>query len=187
MRVTKVQMMLCYVFFKLSKLTYFRKCTTILQEYSKFTFLFCFWGIILDSSGWEVFASSSFLRCSIPSKCVFLLPTLSLQRRNCSGSFKIIFNIWKWLLLITSWISMKHFHFLPGALVPILIIQPYSLHFSFQDGLGSDSFHSPWTQEYSYLFCLENKANQKIILLNFWSCPFCYKSCLIFTNTNPLN
>lgn len=96
-------------------------------------------------------------------------------------------NIWKWLLLITSWISMKHFHFLPGALVPILIIQPYSLHFSFQDGLGSDSFHSPWTQEYSYLFCLENKANQKIILLNFWSCPFCYKSCLIFTNTNPLN
>lgn len=173
--------MLCYVFFKLPKLTYFWKCTTVLHEYLKFTFLFCFWGIILDSSGWEVFASSSFLPCSIPSKCVFLLQTLSLQWRNFSGSFKLIFNIWRWLLLI---ISMKPLHFLPGALVPILIIQPYSLHLSFQGGLGSISFHSPWTQEYSYLFCLENKANQKIILLNFWSCSLFYKSCLIFTNTN---
>lgn len=54
---------------------------------------------------------------------------------------------------------MKYLHFLPGALVPILTIQPYSLHFSFQDGLGSDSLHSAQTQEYSYLFCLENKAN----------------------------
>lgn len=120
----------------------------------------------------------------MPSKCVFLLQTLSLQWRNFSGSFKLIFNIWTWLLLITSWITMKPLHFLSGALVPILIIQPYSLHFSFQGGLGSDSFHSPWTQEYSYLFCLENKANQKIILLNFWSRSLFYKSCLIFTNTN---
>lgn len=118
---------------------------------------------------------------------VFSSYKLSLQWRNCSDSFNIIFHIWKWLLLITSWTSMKHLHFLPGALVPILIIQPCSLHFSFQDGLGSDSFHSPWTQEYSYLFCLENKANRKIILLNLWSCPFCYKPCLIFTNTNPRN
>lgn len=77
MRVTKSQMMLHYAFFKLPKLTYFWKCTTILHEYSKFTFLFCFWGIILDSSGWEVFASSSSLALSRQN--VFSSDKLSLQ------------------------------------------------------------------------------------------------------------
>jgi len=78
-RDTKMQMMLFYVFFELSKLTNFWNCTAILHEYLESTVLFCFLGIALDSSGWEVFASSFFLLYPIPSKCVFLTQTPSLQ------------------------------------------------------------------------------------------------------------
>lgn len=185
MRDTETQMILVYIFFMLPKLTDFWKCTSILSEYSESTFLFCFLAIILDYRiGWEVFAFAFFLPYLIPSKCIFLIRALSLQwTGQWTGSFSLIFPIRKWLILTTSWKSMKHLRLLTAALVPILIIQPYCFNSSFQLGSCSDSFHPPWTQEYSYPFHLENKTSKK----PFPYCPFWYKSGLIFRNADLQN
>lgn len=135
-------------------------------------FCFAFW-----ASYWTPVGE----RCLLPLSSSLTHQNVFSSYKHChfseqtNGSFKLILNIWKWLILTTSWRNIKHLHFLPAALVHILVIQPYSFHFSFQDGLCSDSFHPPWTQEYSYPFPLETKPNKKnFLLLNFWSCSFWY-------------
>lgn len=134
-----------------------QSCLNIQSPLFYFAFWPLYWTIVLGG------------RCLLP-----LSSSLTLSHQNvfssykhchCSeqtnGSFKLIFHIWKQLILTTSWRSMKHFHFFATALVPILIIEPYCFNFSFQLGLCSDSFHPPWTQEHSYLFHLENKTSKK--------------------------
>lgn len=82
MKDKKIQMMLFYIFFKLSKLTNFWKHTPVLHEYLESIFYVYSLGIVLDSSGGEVFASSFFLPYPTPSKCAFIMQILSLQWTN---------------------------------------------------------------------------------------------------------
>lgn len=105
MRNKKIQMMLFYIFFKFSKLTDFWKHTPILHEYLESTFYIYSLGIILDSSGLEAFASSFFLPHPTPSKCAFLMQTLSLQRTN-----QLFFqaNISYWKVINTNYLLKKH-------------------------------------------------------------------------------
>lgn len=107
----------------------------------------------------------------------------SYKHSHChkqTNSLVVAFHIWKWLIL-PSWQSIKHLCFLTVALAPILVIQPFSFYFSFQNSLCCDSFYPSWTQKYSYHFwLLKKKKSTTFLLLNFLS-------CLIFRNSNPQN
>lgn len=73
-RDTKIQIMLFYIFFKLSKLTDFWKCTPILHEYLESLFYFAFW-----SSYWT----------PVGGGCLFALSSsLTLSHQNVFSSYK---------------------------------------------------------------------------------------------------
>lgn len=90
-------------------------------------------------------------RCLLPFSSSLTLSHqnvfFSYKHCHCSEqtnvSFKLIFRIWKWSVLTTSWRSMKHLRLLPTALLLILVIQPYSFHVSFQDGFALIHFIHP--------------------------------------------
>lgn len=124
----------------------------LLHESLEFTFFFFEHLVGLQWMGGVCF---TFL-CTLSHQNVFS----SYKHSHChkqTNSSVVAFHIWKWLILPSSWQSIKHLCFLTVALAPILVIQPFSFYFSFQNSLCCDSFHPSWTQKYSYHFRLLKK------------------------------